>query len=558
MTASAHQPPHSAVDVVAEEYLEALAALDPFAATFAGLGGHDSESTDYSPDGYAARETLHRETLRHLSTLTPADDRSRVALAAICERLEAEIALAETRLDRTLNVIDSPLQDTRLVFSLMPTATAPEWAAVEARLAAVPRTLDGYRRTLAQEAGHGRPPTLRQVRGCVQQCARLADGFFRRLVGSQDEGVLESTARARLTTAAGRAEHGYADFARFLEALTPRAVDNDAVGTDRYAVAIRTALGADVDLGETYAWGFAELERIEQEMVVAARALSGDDVVSAMDDLDADPARTFTEPERFLAWMQDLSDRAVSDLADTHFDIPEPVRRLECRIAPQRDGGIYYTGPSEDLVRPGRMWWSVPEGTSTFHTWRETSTVFHEGVPGHHLQVAQTALRSDTLNRWQRRGCWVSGHGEGWALYAERLMAELGWLDDPGDLLGMLDAQRFRAARVCVDIGLHCGFPVPGPAEALVGPSWTAPGALAFLHAHSRLDEPTLRFEVDRYCGWPGQAPSYKVGERLWLQARADAQARHGAAFDLRRFHDQALALGPMGLDPLRAALARL
>ena len=97
------------------------------------------------------------------------------------------------------------------------------------------------------------------------------------------------------------------------------------------------------------------------------------------------------------------------------------------------------------------MWWSVPRGADTFHTWQETTTVFHEGVPGHHLQIGRSVVNADRLNRWRRMGCWVSGHGEGWALYAERLMAELGWLDDAGNRMGMLDAQRFRAARVVID-----------------------------------------------------------------------------------------------------------
>ena len=107
------------------------------------------------------------------------------------------------------------------------------------------------------------------------------------------------------------------------------------------------------------------------------------------------------------------------------------------------------------------MWWSVPEGVTEFDTWRELTTVYHEGVPGHHLQIAQTVYRAELLNRWRRLASWISGHGEGWALYAERLMADLGYLDDPADCLGMLDGQSMRAARVVLDIGVHCGFPAP-------------------------------------------------------------------------------------------------
>jgi uncharacterized protein (DUF885 family) len=206
------------------------------------------------------------------------------------------------------------------------------------------------------------------------------------------------------------------------------------------------------------------------------------------------------------------------------------------------------------------MWWSVPKGVTRFSPWREVTTVFHEGVPGHHLQVGQTIARSELLNRWQRQMCWVSGSGEGWALYAERLMDELGYLGDPADRLGMLDAQGLRAARVVVDIGMHLQLPIPDPNPYRFHPGgqWTPELVLEFMRAHSRIDDATLRFEVNRYLGWPGQAPSYKVGERLWLQARDEAKARQGSAFDLRTFHRQALDLGSVGLDPLLASLARL
>ncbi|MBO0871721.1 MAG: DUF885 domain-containing protein, partial [Micromonosporaceae bacterium] len=207
----------------------------------------------------------------------------------------------------------------------------------------------------------------------------------------------------------------------------------------------------------------------------------------------------------------------------------------------------------------GRMWWAVPQGVDAFSTWREVTTVYHEGVPGHHLQIAQTQLRSELLNRWRRMLCWCSGHGEGWALYAENLMDELGYLQDPGDKLGMLDGQAFRACRVIVDIGIHLELPIPdNPFGLPPGQRWTPELAWEFLRAHCRVEEEVLRFELNRYLGWPGQAPSYKVGERIWLQARAEAKQRKGADFDLTAFHRAALDLGALGLDPLRAALARI
>ena len=153
----------------------------------------------------------------------------------------------------------------------------------------------------------------------------------------------------------------------------------------------------------------------------------------ALDRLNNDPARVLHGTAALQEWMQSTADAAIAALDGEHFDIPAPLRTIECRIAPSATGGIYYTPPSDDFSRPGRMWWSVPEGTEDFVTWQERTTVFHEGVPGHHLQCGmQTHLREE-LNSWRRLACWVSGHGEGWALYAEQLMADLGFQDDPGD-----------------------------------------------------------------------------------------------------------------------------
>jgi uncharacterized protein (DUF885 family) len=317
-----------------------------------------------------------------------------------------------------------------------------------------------------------------------------------------------------------------------------------------------------VDQEETYAWGFEELARLEQEMravagEIAGRGASVDEAVAV---LDADPARRIPGKEAFRDWMQTLADKAMSALDGTHFDIPEPVRAIECCLAPTSDGSIYYTGPSEDFSRPGRMWWAVPEGMTEFSTWREVTTVYHEGVPGHHLQIGQTIYRAELLNRWQRLLCFCSGHAEGWALYAERLMDDLGHLADPGDRLGMLDGQALRASRVIVDIGMHLELEIPrdNPFGFHPGERWTPELGWEFLRAHTRMNEEVLRFEWKRYLGWPGQAPSYKVGERIWLQAREDAKARKGAGFDLKAFHRQALDLGALGLDPLRKALDRL
>ncbi|WP_298804201.1 DUF885 domain-containing protein [uncultured Pseudokineococcus sp.] len=553
----------SAVDELADAHVDAYAALDPVAATGMGAPGHDDEMTDYSPAGDVARADLARRTLAALEAL-PADavrdDVDAVTVAAMRERLGLEVEMAGAGVGSgEVTVLATPLQDVREVFDLMPVATADEWAVVARRLALVPDALAGYATSLRAACDGGRAPARRQVRAGAEQAAEFAGagGFFDALVaGARPDGAAPGDALAAdLERGAAAARGAYADLARALvEDVLPRAREEDACGREEYALRSRLFLGAEVDLEETYAWGLEEVALIEAEMArVAERIRPGAGVEEAIAVLDADPARRLPDAAAFTAWMQRLSDWAVEELGREHFDVPAPLRRLECRIAPSASGAIYYTGPSEDLSRPGRMWFSVPPGQTSFSTWLDTTTVFHEGVPGHHLQVGHAMVRSDVLNRWRRTMAWSSGYGEGWALYAERLMAELGHLDDPGDRMGMLVGSVLRASRVVVDIGLHCGLAAPAEVG---GGTWDADKVWAYLTAHARQDEPVRRFEHLRYLGWPGQAPSYKVGERLWLQLREEVRAREGEAFDLRAFHRRALDLGAVGLDVLRAAMS--
>jgi uncharacterized protein (DUF885 family) len=548
--------PTTEVDHIANGYLDAFVRLSPITATYLGIAGHDEELDDFSPAGFAAQSELRKATLAALALATATDDIDRVTLSAMNERLGlAEETYAAGLDEMSLNVLASPLQAIREVFDLMPTETDAQWAVIASRMSKVPAALESYVGSLRAAAPLGLVSPRRQVEACAAQCAALtaADGYFSGLPGDRGVALGDATATA-LHHAVAEASSAYARMGEFLRnELLPQAPEADACGLQRYRLLSRLFLGAAVDLEETYRWGQQELARITAEMEQVAQQIEpGASVKEAIAVLDADPGYQLHGTDELKAWMQGKADEVISNLAGTDFDIPEPVRTIECLIAPTQTGGIYYTGPSEDFSRPGRMWWSVPKGTTEFGTWRELTTVYHEGVPGHHLQVAQTVFRSELLNRWRRLDAWTSGHGEGWALYAERLMAELGYMDDPGNRMGMLDGQSLRAARVVLDIGVHCGFEAPGEVG---GGQWTYDKAWQFLRAHANMGEDLLRFELDRYLGWPGQAPSYKIGERLWLQLRDEVRAREGDAFDLKAFHRRALDIGGVGLDTLRQAV---
>ncbi|WP_019179205.1 DUF885 domain-containing protein [Microbacterium yannicii] len=547
------------IDKIADAWVDTLAELEPTLATYIGRSEFNDRFGDYSPAGQEALIAEGRKTLAELESATPADDIDAVTKEDLAREIGLGIELHDAQWHlRDLNVIASHAQDIRSVFDLMPTATPDDWSVIATRLGAVPGAIEGYVETLREGISRGVVPARRQVVEVVTQIARYTEdsGFFANFAAeaAPAEGQLPASLARDLADRANSARVAYDALAQFLSTeLAPAAGDADAVGRELYALHSRRFLGATIDLDETYEWGVEELARMVAEQEAIAHEIKpGASVEEAVAFLEQDPSRKLHGTDALQKWMQETSDRAVAELGKTHFDIPEPIRRLECMIAPTREGGIYYTGPTDDFSRPGRMWWSVPEGVEEFDTWRELTTVYHEGVPGHHLQIAQAVYNRAQLNSYRRLLGGTSGHAEGWALYAERLMEKLGYLDDPADRLGMLDGQRMRAARVVLDIGVHLGKERPDGQGV-----WDADFALEFMRHNVNMSDEFVKFEVNRYLGWPGQAPSYKVGQRIWEQLRDEVAEREGDAFSIKQFHKRALDIGGVGLDTLRTALSR-
>ncbi len=547
------------IDKLANEVIALAVSRYPSYATYLGRPGGERDMDDHSPDALKQDRDDAASAKAKLEALTPQDDVDEVTKDALLQSLNKEIRTYESGLYfRNMNNIASPAQDVRSIFDISPTATEQDWDNLASRMHKVGKALEGYAQTLRVGISNNDAPARRQVEEVLGQVKQITadNGFFREFAknAKAQSGELPASLRAELAKAAEAATEGYAKFGEFLtQELLPKANAKDAIGKERYKLLSERFLGAVIDPDETYEWGKEELARIVKEQTEVANQIKpGATVAEAVEILDKDPSKKLYGTDALQAWMQKLSDQAIEKLSGTHFDIAEPLKKLECMIAPTKHGGIYYTGPTDDFSRPGRMWWSVPEGVNEFNTLRETTTVYHEGVPGHHLQIGQSVYVKDTLNDWRRLASFTSGHGEGWALYAERLMDELGFLSDPADKLGMLDGQRMRAARVVLDIGVHT------EKQNLEGSAvWDFDYALNFMRGNVNMSPEFVRFEVTRYFGWPGQAPAYKVGQRIWEQIRDDYKARKGASFDIKEFHRTALNLGGLGLDTLRRAMAR-
>ena len=549
---SEHQPARepSLLDASCDNFLADLAKLSPTDATEWGIEGYEGDLQDFSPDYFTAVADRTREMVADLDALDDSTDESDddddfddvdyVTAAVLRDRLCLELDLHHHGEDiRNLNNIASPVQTIRDTLLLMPHDTAEQKDAIRSRLSKVEAALQGYRESLVEAANQGMVPPTRQINEVIGQCNALADAS-----SMLDElGLEEGNAEVE------SAKTAFDDFSGWLSAeLQPSSSNEDAVGRERYARFSKLFVGDSVDLDEAYEWGLHRLQEIHAEQLKLAEELYGPGTAlrTAVRKLNADERYQLHGTDALVEWMQGVADKVISNLNGTYFDIPEQIQTIECKIDPAGTGGIFYTQPTEDFSRPGRMWWSVPAGQEIFHTWQELTTVHHEGAPGHHLQIG-LALMEPNLNSWRRNACWNSGHGEGWALYAEALMAELGYMDDPGYRMGLLDSQRLRAARVVVDIGLHLGKKMPDGSGI-----WDKAHMKSFMRENTAMDDANLAFEVNRYLGWPGQAPSYAIGERLWHKTRDDAVAQ---GMTPREFHSQALALGSIPMSILRETI---
>lgn len=540
----------ASVSELSDGFVDVYASCDPnLAALMFGVGRSGSALTDYSPDGIVGAVDVLRRALVDVQGASIDGETERLGAAWMKDWVGGRLGLFESgERHRFVSAEVGPPAVTRSVFDLMPRHGDEEWERVADRLEAVPATMEGYAESLRVGLSQHRPASARLVASVAEQCRTWAGdgtgGWFSGFVRGYEGDALAD----RLVAAGKGADEAYGRLASWLDHdYAPHAVDVDGVGEDRYRVWMEANLGvADLDLDETYEWGWDELRRLEEEKAVECdRIIPGAGFEAVQQRLNEDPEYSIDGVEARRDWLQDVVDAAIEALDGTEFEIPEPLLRCEVAIPPEGSGAApYYTGPAEDLSTPGKVWFPTM-GMTRFPRWGDVTTAYHEAVPGHHLQVGLTMTLP--LTRLHRLG-FNSAHGEGWALYAERLMDELGWFDTPDIRLGFLSSQAFRAARVVIDIGLHTGRRIPdGWSNA--GEAWTFELAIEHLMRASGESRANMESEALRYLSWPAQATTYKLGERAWLDARQQAIASSKGGFDRMAWHAKALSLGPMGLN---------
>ena len=540
---------------ISDRLTDQWADLSPIGATTVGIAGRDHLITDFSPDGHAARADLYRATRGELLPHRDDSDPDSVKSAKVLLGwLESRIEDYETELwARDLNHVYSPFQQMQDVFDVMPKATAEDWAAISGRLRGFGDMLEGYRRSLAVGMEGGDTSATRQVESVIEQVEHTA-GEDSRFAVFPHQGAAAGADAEELQLAVDQARSSLTAFAAWLrDEYLPVSTPEDGVGRDLYLRGADRFLGMSIDPDETYEWGWSEVHRLRAGMEATAGEIdphmSVDEVIEL---LETDPARSAVTREEFVAFVSDLQAQAISQLDGEHFDVHDALKTVTVSIAPPGGSlGAWYVSPSEDLTRPGSIWYA-PGERERLPYWQEVTTAYHEGFPGHHLQIGTAVVQRDRLSRFERSVVWYSGAGEGWALYAERLMDELGFFEKPEYRLGLLASQLFRATRVVVDIGCHLGKRIPDDAPLHGGEEWAYDLAVDYMNRVGLQAPDVAESEVKRYLGWWAQAISYKVGEREILDIREEARRRDGEGFDRKEFHRGMLEGGAIRLDQLR------
>jgi uncharacterized protein (DUF885 family) len=524
----------TAIGRISDAYVQRYWDLSPMAATAAGIDGYDHLLDDLSPAGEIAELELLEEFLPQIRNAVVHTQAERIAQSVMLHDLEtARSELHAKSHGHAWGVITSVVSSLSDTYSLMDVAVSRE--ALLARARAVNTYLDGWFESIMLDAEDG---IVNSQHSTAEEIAQFKTMSAR---GMHQALLEDATPEERAVL--GRADDALAEMAdRIAEQYLPLCRKELGVGRAVYETLATSYLGAEVDLTATYERAISELADVNAEMRELALSMYPDaDPASVPALLDEDPRYCMPNAEALKTRIEEMFQTARVALA-ADFHIPHEISRCDVVMDDNAmDASPYYQGPSEDLSRAGAMCYPVAN-RETFPLWREVSTVYHESIPGHHLQIGVSLLERENLTSFQRLLSWNCGYGEGWALYAERVMDMLGFLQDPADRLGYLICRALRIARVVIDIGLHMDLPAPH------GTEWSYENTVEYLIESAWLTRAGAESEINRYIAWPGQAITYKIGEEYWLAARTRAEQ---AGVPLVEFHERLLRSGSMPLAML-------
>lgn len=421
-----------------------------------------------------------------------------------------------------------------------------------ARLRAIPRAFDQVTANMSIGVDDGRVPPKYLLEKALEQVKSLAtqkpeDSPLAMPLKSFPAGIKpaeqERIKAEMLDALAKQVLPAYQRLARFLEvSYIPAGREQPGIsalpeGAKYYQFLIRQRTTTNLTVEQIHQIGLNEVKRDEAEMLVIAQKLGFADLASFRASLKTNPKLHPASREALLAAyrgyltpMQAKLPQLFGRLPKAPFEVAPVPDYLEKNSAP-----AYYEGGTPDGSRPGRLFIDTWDATDR-NLYTVEVIAYHEGLPGHHLQISIAQELTDVPAF--RKFSGYTAYAEGWGLYSERLGKDVGFYQDPYSDYGRLEADIWRAIRLVVDTGVHSQH-------------WTREQMVQYFHDHSNIDEPSIQAEVDRYIAWPGQALAYKIGQLKILELRERAKAALGDKFDLRAFHDQVLDSGALPLDLL-------
>ena len=542
--------PNAAVNDLADRFWDGVLEREPTWATLLGDERFNEKWPDLGPEGRSAEEAAYRSVLAEageipVDGLDPEQVITRDLLILVAENhLEA---LAQKQYQLAIDHMSGPQVWPSEIAQYQPADTPERVEKLLTRYAGYPDMIEQYIGTLAEGVADGRTAAAVPVRRMIEQIERLlatpaAESPAATMVQAADED------RPRIADAVER--HVYSGLRRLRDFLADGyesharqqpGISATPGGDEAYRLAIRMQTTVATTAEEVHAFGLADLESIEAEKDEIARRLGHADRHALRDALANDPANHTDDPDALVRLAAEQTDRAYAAAPRYFGRLPsancvvkavESYREVESPPA-------FYMPPSVDGSRRGQYYINTYQPTER-QLHKIAAITFHEATPGHHFQIA-IEMELEGLPAFRTLGARMAGvaYVEGWGLYCERLADEMGLYASDEERLGMLDAQSFRAARLVVDSGLHAM-------------NWTREQAIEFMHERGSLPPVDAAIEVDRYTVWPGQALSYKLGQREIERARVEVSAAMGARFDLRAFHDEVLAHGSLPLATLR------
>jgi uncharacterized protein (DUF885 family) len=543
--------PNAAVFDLADRFWEGILERDPITATIYGDDRYDERWPDIGPNGRAAERAALSAALAEAEAIDPAE----LDVESVITR-DLLILIAQNyleALDRKLYQLGvnhmSGVQTWASEIAQYQKVDTPEGLnRLLARYAAYGTLIDQHIGTLDEGIADGRTSAAVPVRKAIEQIDRMlsvpADVappvVLANVADESGREQIRGAVARDIYPALQRLRDYLADTYTSHAAPTPALGDTPG-GHDAYRLAIRMQTTVAATPEEVHAFGMEDLERIEAEKDEIARRQGHADRHAYAAALAEDASNRTSDPAHIIELAREQTDRAYATAPSYFGRLPA----ANCVVLPveeyreRESAPAFYMPPTIDGSRPGQYYLNTYQPDQR-QLHKIAAITFHEATPGHHFQIA-IEMDLQGLGRFRTLGAKMAGSAyvEGWGLYTERLADEMGLYQTDAERLGMLDAQSFRAARLVVDSGLHAM-------------GWDRERAIAFMHDRGSLPAVDAEIEVDRYTIWPGQALSYKMGQREIERARADVGERLGDQFDLRVFHDEVLGHGSLPLETLR------